>query len=183
VGRHQPAPVQQVLLAGDGRGQQPVAGRQPDRAHERGTRDAHAGQVSRRGPAVGDVPVHLERVGKLVTQEAEPGQLDGESVPVRLDVQDLDGQQVAGLRALDVDRPGQRVDHVQVRGGQRGRRHPRGGLPVERVPGLQHDLVTRLAEDHRRDVRVPPVVPGGRLLQQRLAAVDADLVTGHDASL
>ena len=55
------------------------------------------------------------------------------------------------------------------------------GLPGVRIPGLHHDLVPWHAADHRRDVRMPPVMAGGRLLQQRLAPVDPDLMTGHDA--
>jgi hypothetical protein len=104
-------------------------------------------------------------LGELVAQEPEPRYLHREPVLVGLDVEDLHRQQVAGLGAFDVDRPGQRVDHVQVRRGQRVRRYPRARLPVEGVPGLQHNLVPGLAADHRRDVRVPPVMAGGWLLQ------------------
>jgi hypothetical protein len=45
----------------------------------------------------------------------------------------------------------------------------------------QPSPISQSAADHRRDVRVPLVVAGGRLLQQRLAPVDPDLMTGHDA--
>src|SRR6266536_3293705 len=149
------------------------------RAHEGGAWNADAGQVLRGRPAPGDRPPHHERVGELVAQETEPRHLDRVAVADRLDLQDLDLQQVAGLGAVDVDRPGERVDHVQV-----GRRHglQSGGRPhlaVERVTRLQDHLLTGVAAHDRRDIRVPAVVPGLRLLAERLRVVDPDLVRGH----
>src|SRR6185437_1959382 len=125
-------------------------------------RDAYPGQVGRGRPPVRDVPVDLERVGELVAQEAEARHLHGEAVAVRLDVDDLDLEQVARLGALDVDRTGERVHDVEVRRGDGIQGRVRGHLPVERVPRLQHHLVAGLAPDQRWDVGVPPVVAGVR---------------------
>ena len=161
------------------RPQRLAARRQPDRAHERRTRDPHAGQVRRGGPPVGDVPAHHERLGEHVAQEAESRHLHRVAVGVRDDLEDLHLEQVAGLRSLDVHRAGQRVDHVQVRRGHRVQRGLRAHLPVERVAGLQHDLVAGFAADDRRDVGMPPVVPRRRLLDQRLRPVDPYLVNCH----
>src|SRR6266545_1741573 len=114
-----------------------------------------------------------------VAQEAEPRHLDRVAVAVGLDLQDLDLQEVPGLGAVDVDRPGERVHHVQV--GRRHRLQRRGGshLAVEGVTRLQDHLVAGVAAHHRRDVRMPAVVPGLRLLAQRLRVVDPDLVRGQ----
>ena len=48
-------------------------------------------------------------------------------------------------------------------------------------PGLHDDLVPRLATDHRRDIRMPPVMAAGGVFQQRLRPVDPDLVQSHGA--
>jgi hypothetical protein len=82
-----------------------------------------------------------------------------------------------------MDRPGQRVDDVEIRCAHRLQRGVRTHLPVEGVARLEHDLVARLAANNRRDVRMPPVVARVRLLQQGLGSVDADLVNGHPDSL
>src|SRR6266542_1661129 len=78
-------------------------------AHERRAGDAHARQVVGGGPAVGDRPAHHERLGELVAQEAEAGHLHGVAVAVRLDVEDLDLEDVTVLGPVDVDGPGARV--------------------------------------------------------------------------
>ena len=142
----------------------------------------HTGQVPGGRPAVGNVPVDLERIRKRVPQEAEPGDLDRVAVAIRLDVDNLHLEQVARLGTFHIHRPGERVHHVQVRRGHNVQARGRAHLPVERVARLQDDLVARLAADHRRDVRMPAVVPCVRLLQQRLVPVDTDLLRCHAAS-
>ena len=177
-GEHEAAAVEQRLFAGGGAGEQLVAGRQADRAHERGSGDADAGKVVGGGPAPGDVPVDLEGLGELVAEEPEPGYLDGVAVAVGFDVEDLDVEQVARLGAVDVDGAGQGMHHVEVRSGDVV---PRGGgaqLSVEGVTGLEDHLVAGVAVDHRWDVGVPAVVAGAGLLHQRLGPVDADLRRG-----
>ncbi len=180
VGReHEPAPVDGGLLAGGGPLHQGPVGRQPDGAHERRPGDAQPRQVLGGGPAALDAPAGHVRVGEHVAQEPEAGHLHGVAVAVRLDLQDLDLEQVARLGPVDVHRPGEGVDHVQVgRGhGLQGRLRPH--LPVEGVAGAQHHLVAGVADDHRRDVRVPAVVAGLRLLGQGLRVVDPHLVRCH----
>ena len=180
VGReHEPAPVQGGLLAGDGPLQQGPVGGQADGAHERRAGDAQPGQVVGGRPAVADPPADHEGVGELVPQEAEPGHLHGVAVAVRLDLQDLDLEQVARLGPVDVHRAGERVDDVQVGPGHRLQGRLRAHLAVEGVPGPQHHLVPGVAGHQRRDVRVPAVVAGLRLLGEGLGEVDPDLVRGH----
>jgi len=151
--------------------------------HERRAGDAHARQVVGGGPAVGDRPAHHERLGELVAQEAEAGHLHGVAVAVRLDVEDLDLEDVTVLGPVDVDGPGERVDHVEVRRahGVQGGRGPH--LAVEGVTGRKDHLVARVAAHHRRDVRVPAVVPRLRLLDEGPRPVDLDLVRGHRRTL
>src|SRR5690606_18618547 len=52
-------------------------------------------------------------------------------------------------------------------------------LAVEGVPGLEDHLVAGLAADGRRDVGMPAVVPGLRLLAQRPGRIDAYLMYRH----
>src|SRR6266542_5856693 len=85
------------------------SGASPMVPHERRAGDAHARQVVGGGPAVGDRPAHHERLGELVAQEAEAGHLHGVAVAVRLDVEDLDLEDVTVLGPVDVDGPGARV--------------------------------------------------------------------------
>ncbi len=172
---HETAAVEQRLFAGGGDGEQLVPGRQADRAHERPAGDAHAGQVGGGGPAVGDGPVDLERIGELVAEEPEPGDLGGVAVARRFDVDDLDVEQIARLGPFDVDGAGQRVESIEVHPGDSLQRDPGAQLPVERVACLEDHLIARFASDDGGDVGVPAVVAGGGLLDEALAAVDADL--------
>ena len=97
--------------------------------------------------------------GVQVPQEPEPRQDGGEPPTGRLDVQDVDLQQVAGLGAVDVHRSGQGVDQVQVGveqiGGLGGGRY----LHIEGIAGLHHDLFARVGGHGRRDVGMPAVMP------------------------
>jgi hypothetical protein len=67
--------------------------------------------------AVGEVEDPQVGIGEVLGEQAEPGQ-DGRPAPaLRVEVEDLDGQGVARLGAVDGDRPGQRIDAVPVRTG------------------------------------------------------------------
>jgi hypothetical protein len=131
-------------------------------------------------PAI--VPVDLERLGEDVAQEAEPRYLYREPVAVGLDVENLHREQIARLGTGHVDGAGERVHDIQVGRGHVVQRAARAHLPVEGVPGLQHDLVPGLTAHHRGDVRMPAVVAGPRLLGQGLAPVDPDFVGCHSSS-
>ena len=65
------------------------------------------------------------------------------------DLQDVDVEQVARLGAIDVDRPGERVDEVEV--DVRDVIEGRAGveLPVERVARLEDHLVAGVARRRR----------------------------------
>ena len=91
-----------------------LRGRDADDPDKRAVGDAHIGQVGRLGKAVLDRPFGDVRVGEGVAQKPEARHLHGVAEGRRLHVADLDFEQIARLRAGDIDRPGQRVDEVQV---------------------------------------------------------------------
>jgi hypothetical protein len=155
-----------------------VAGGQPDNAHEWCAGNTDRREVGRGRPAVGDVPVDLERLGEHVAQEPEPRHLGGVAVAVRLDVDDLDVEQVAGLGTVDIYGAGERVQQIEVGLGHDVERGVSPELTVECVAGFEDHLFAWITPEHWRDVRVPSVVAGGRVLAERLRAVDADLVPG-----
>ncbi len=78
--------------------------------------------------------------------------------------------------ALDVDRPGEGVDHVEVEPAGVRVGGGRGELPVEGVAGLQDDDVAGLDLQRRRDGLVPAVVAGPRLVLERPGRVDGEVV-------
>ena len=147
--------------------------RHPRRSHERAIRNAHAGKLRRGGVLGRDVPVRDEVVIEEIRQEAKPGREARPAVALRDDVDVLDLQEVARLRALHVHRPGERMrrralELLQILG-----RRARPDLQIHRVARLERHLLARLHLDHRRDVWVPPVMSLVRLLAQPLRAIDA----------
>jgi len=62
------------------------------------------------------------------------------------------------------------------------RRRPGMDLQIVRIPRLERHLLARRDLDHRRDVRVPAVMPLARLLAQALLAVDFDAL-GHQQAI
>ena len=78
-------------------------------AHEWRPRNAHPGDLRGGGPTVAELPVHQERLGEDIAQEAEPRHDRGERVRGH-DVEELDLEDVTGARALDEDRTGERMD-------------------------------------------------------------------------
>ena len=123
--------------------------------------------------------MHQVGRGHDVAQEAEAGKDGAEGGRLRLDIQELDLQGIAGLGPLDVYRPGQgvhgaRVEAREIRLGGTGL-----DLAVDRVTRLHDDLFPLAHLEHGRDVGMEPVVADMRLLRQGFAAVDADRVHGH----
>jgi hypothetical protein len=102
---------------------------------------------------------------------------------LREDVEILDLEEVAGLRALDPDRPGQRVSRFLVLALEIGDACRRGDLAVARIARLEDQLLAGRDLDYGGDVGVPAIVPGMRLVLQALAAVDADFLDGSLPSL
>src|SRR5256886_13146733 len=96
--------------------------------------DADTGQVRRLGCPVRDAPAHDEGVRELVPEEPEARNLNGEAKGGGLDLQDLDLQEITWLGSIDVDRPGQRMDDVQVDLADLLRRRSGRGLAFQRVP-------------------------------------------------
>jgi hypothetical protein len=93
--------------------------RQTDGAHEGRAWDPKTGQVARGRPTVGDDPGDLERFREHVAKEAEARDLHRIAVPVGLDVEDLDLEQVAWFGSLHMDRAGERVHDIEVGCGDR----------------------------------------------------------------
>ena len=154
-------------------------GREAHDAHERCAGDANSGQVGRCRRHVLDRPLHEERFGELVAQEAEPGNLGRVAVRLGAHLENVDDEQVAGLGALHVDRAGERVEEVQVDVADLDRGGAGVELAVERVTRLDQDLVAGFAGDDWRDVGMPAVVPERGLGSQRHRAIDPDLVLRH----
>jgi hypothetical protein len=137
-------------------------------AHERRAGNAHAGELCRRRPVVLDLPVHEERLGHHVAQEAEARHDRAERGGLRDDVGELDLQHIAGLRALDEDGASERMDRTGVERGEVGDRCGWGDLAVERVAGLQGDFLAFADLGGRGNVGVVAVVAAVRFVAERL---------------
>ena len=95
--------------------------------------------------------------GEQVAQEAEARHDHGVAVLVGLDVDQRDREHVARLRAFDMHRPGHRVHQVEIEGGHVVRGRIQRQVAVERVPGLEHDVIARIGARHRRNRRMVAV--------------------------
>jgi hypothetical protein len=137
-------------------------------------RDAHAGEVGRLGKAVLDPPFGDIRLGEGVPQKAEARELHGIGEGRRLHVANLGLEEVARRRAGDIDRPGQRMDPVQVAAAQILCRGGLADLAVESVARLDLDFFARRSLDDRRDRLVPAIVALARLLGEALRVIDRD---------
>src|SRR3984893_1152445 len=98
-----------------------------------------------------------------IAQKAEPRHDRAERRRLRDDVGELNFENVAGHRALNKDRSGQRVHGAGVERGELGSDHPRLDLAVHRIPRLQRDLLAHADLDHRCDVRIVAVVAANAL--------------------
>src|SRR5258705_3508807 len=150
----------------------------------RDARELDTGNVARGAFLAGEIPNRLVRIGKAVGQEpATVGLREDPGVPPaltgdvadllwhRTEIEDVDDEQVAGLGALDVDRPGQ---HVRV--GQVDVAHVVGGvvvtdLAVGPLAALDPDRLARANGDSGRDGGVAPGVAGYGLIAHRAGLV------------
>src|SRR5207248_10325598 len=96
------------------------------------------------------------------------------AVALRHDVEVLHLQQVAGLCALDVHRPGERVRDRALQALEILRRGARADLQVVGIARLERELLARLDLDNRREVWMPAVMAGVRLFREALGAIDGD---------
>ena len=98
------------------------------------------------------------RLGELVGEQAEARNVARPAPARRLQRQDGDFQCIAGLGAVDEDRPGHRVDESQVELLQSLGRRALRQLPGGSVPGFElHGLAGR-DPDPRRELIVPAVM-------------------------
>ena len=125
------------------------------------------------------LPLGAEGLVEDVAQVAEARKGEGEAVVARDHVQDVDDQQVAGLRVPYVDRPGQGMHQVEIEAQQ----IVECGVPrnqrVAAVARLHKHLVARLDGENGRNVGMPAVVPGPGLVGERPGKVDAYLMGCH----
>ena len=103
---------------------------------------------------------HLTRYGsgKTSGEEAEAGNHGGDAEVRRLVRDQLDDEQVAGLGALDEQRPGQRMAEAEVEIEDVRVCAAAGQLTVDPVAGDERHLLARCDRGDRGDVRVPAVV-------------------------
>src|SRR4029079_12204257 len=99
------------------------------------------------------------------------------------EVQDVDDQQVSWLRPLDLDRPAQHVADAQVHVAHVVGRVVVAQLRVGPLAALDAELAAGRNGCGGRDVGVPAVVAGHRLVAHRLRLVDAEHNLGHGGSL
>src|SRR5262249_44762675 len=82
--------------------------------------------------------------------------------------------QVSRAGGLDESRSRQRMDRAEWQRGKVGRRRARREKAVERVARLERDLLAFVDFDDRRDVGMPAIVSGLRVIGQVPLAVDVD---------
>ena len=157
-----PAGGRDRLLPFADRRQQLVRRRDADDSRERVLGHGDAGQLRRpRKPAV-EVPRHHVRLGEQVGEEPEPGD-DGRDAEVRRLVgEELDLEDVARLRSLDMHRPAERVAEPEVEPPCVSMRARPGQLPREAVLALEPHLVAGRDVERRLELGVPAVVHHSR---------------------
>src|SRR4051794_16642357 len=100
----------------------------------------------------------------------------------RPEIEDVHDEEVARLCALDLNWSAQHVADAQI--------HVTdivGGVAVDELgvspfPTIDPELITRLHRRGGRDVGMPAVVPGNRLVRHRLRLVNAENNLGHSCS-
>lgn len=157
---------------------------------------AHAREMAGGCLLAVEVPNRLGRVGVVVGEKTSgvgPGKDPCVSPALarhwatllgdRSQVEDVDDQEVAGLRALDADRPAQHVGDGEVDIPNVIGRIVVADLAVGPLSALDSELVARL--DHRGDgdIGVPPVVAWRNLVPHGLRLVHGEDHVRHGASL
>jgi hypothetical protein len=123
-----------------------------------------AGDVARRGVEALDVPDRFLRQREMIGQEAAAVLFREEAIKTpeafleRTDVEQIDHQKIAGLRALDADRAGQEVHDRQVDVAHVVRRIVVLDEAAGPVDGLDDEVVARVDPFHDRNVGMPAVV-------------------------
>ena len=157
--------IRDRLLALGDRLHQLLRGRDADDAGEGVSRNGHARQLRRSRAAAGDVPVHEERVGEEICEEAEAGDDGGHAEVGGLVGDELDLEHVARLRALDLDGAGQRMAEPEVE-----REHVACVLPGVSWPSRPSRVSSVISSPGRT------VATGSRSGCQRLCALSAGIL-------
>jgi hypothetical protein len=88
-------------------------------------------------------------------------------------------QNIPGHRALDEDRPGQRMHSAGMERGKVGNRGTRGDLAVDPIARFQRDLLALVDFHQRGDVRMVAVVATARVVAKPLGSIDANGAHGR----
>ncbi len=156
--------VDQCLFAPVPRLQQLLVGQATDQARVDQTREIHPGDMAGRREHAVKIPDGFLRMGEMFGQEtapviaAEKAVEPPQAVRLGADIQQVNHQQVTGLRAFYAHRPRQKVH-----GGQVHIAHVVGAVVVldgaaGPVIGFQHEVVARLDPDGHGDIGVPPIM-------------------------
>ena len=114
----------------------------------------------------------------MFRRKPKAGDDAGEAEGGRLDVEDVDLQEVASFGTLHIDGASEGVDEAEVDAGEVGIGGAGVYLAVESIAGLQDHLFTRVGLNGRRDVWVPAVVALGGFCGAGLGEVDLDGLHG-----
>ncbi|EAY64674.1 conserved hypothetical protein [Burkholderia cenocepacia PC184] len=165
--------------------QQSRIGQAADQAGVNQAREIHARNMARARVDTMKIPDRFLRAGEMIGEKAAAVRLRKEAVEaplavgLRADVEQVDHQQVAGLRAVHAHRAGQEVHDRQV-----DVAHVVGAVVVldeaaGPVVGFEDEIVAGLDPAGHRNVGVPAIVHlfvfVGRLVQ-----IDLDESLGHD---
>ena len=124
------------------------------------------------------LPVHQERLGHDVAQEAEPRHDRAERVGCGMMSMNSISRMSPGCAPLTNTGPVSGCTAPASIAAKSATVVAGRDLAVERVAGLEHDLFALADLGGGRDVRVVAVVAAVRFVAERLAAVDADGVHG-----
>src|SRR5579863_3728536 len=148
------------------------------------TCEVDAGHMTRRGVKALDVPDRLLRQREVFGEEAAAILLGEEAVEapeallLRPNVEQIDHQEVAGLGALDADRPREEVHDRQI-----DIAHVVGRIVVldeaaGPIVGLDDEIVARIDPRHDRHIGMPAIVDHVIFIS-RLREIDLDQCLWH----
>src|ERR1700722_3359736 len=164
--------------------QQLRIGQTADQAGMHEAREIDAGYMTRRRVKPLDVPDRLLRQREMLGEEAaailfrEEAVETPETFLLRTDIEQIDHQEVAGLRAFDTDRTGEEMHDRQV-----DVAHVIGGIVVldeaaGPIVGLDDEIVAWIDPRHNRNIRMPAVVDHVIFIS-RLRKIDLDQCLWH----
>ncbi|MNX47435.1 hypothetical protein D3C86_779880 [compost metagenome] len=179
--------VDQCLFAPVPRVQQLFVGQAADQAGMNQPREIHARNMARRREHAVEIPNGFLRMREVFGQEAAPivaaekAIEPPQAVGLGADIQQVNHQQIAGLRAFHAHRAGKKMH-----GGQVYVAHIVGAVVVldraaRPVIGFQYEIVAGLDPHGHRNIRMPAVVDV-LVFVRGLVQIDLDEGCGHSLS-